>query len=142
MFVVWKRPDGYHDATPEDFKVVTLENRARIWLHKTDRSWYPFRIAGGWQESEATQRLNGLINLLGDDESERLENLRHTFHNSMSDDSGVFVTEQVKWLTELENHLKGDTWEIDIMGQVLQEVSSCIEAALPKLGSLEPATRK
>jgi elongation factor P hydroxylase len=63
MFVVWKRPDGYHDATPSDFQIVEAGANARIWLHKSDREWYPFRISGGWQESDATRRLNGLVNL-------------------------------------------------------------------------------
>lgn len=135
MFVVWKRPDGYHDATPDDFKVITLANQARLWLHKSDRNWYPFRISGGWQESEATQRLNRLVNLLGDEPSEKIDNLKQDFHNSMSDDSGVFVAEQVEWLTELLGHLKGDTWEVEIMGQVLQEVADCIRETIPLLAS-------
>ncbi|MEY4632146.1 MAG: hypothetical protein RIQ81_2266 [Pseudomonadota bacterium] len=133
MFVVWKRPDGYHDATPGDFRVAEAGTTARIWLHKTDRQWYPFRISGGWQESDATQRLNGLVNLLGEPEKVWTEFLTKAFNNSMTDDPRAFVTEQRAWLEDLKNHLKGDTWEIEIMGQVIGEVSGRLAVAGNKI---------
>ena len=124
MFVVWKRPDGYHDATPGDFRIAEAGANARIWLHKSDREWYPFRISGGWQESDATRRLNGLVNLLGDSAEAWTGFLTNAFHHSMTDDPKTFVTEQVAWLNDLRAHLKGDTWETEIMGQVITEVAS------------------
>ncbi len=40
-----------------------------------------------------------------------------------------FLQEQIKWLHDLKNHLKGDTWEVEIMGQVIAEVSHQVIAA-------------
>jgi hypothetical protein len=122
MFVVWKRPDGYHDATPSDFRIAEVGSRARLWLHKSDHEWYPFRISGGWQESDATKRLNELVNLIGMPAQEWTSFLVNTFHHSMTDDPRAFLADQIKWLTDLRGHLKGDTWEVEIMGQVLEEV--------------------
>ncbi len=122
MFVVWKRPDGYHDATPADFRVAEIGSKARIWLHESDHQSYPFRISGGWQESDATQRLNEMVNLLGKSPNEWLSLLIKSFHHSMTDDPRAFLAEQIKWLGELQNHLKGDTWEVEIMAQVITEV--------------------
>jgi hypothetical protein len=123
MFVVWKRPDGYHDATPSDFQIVEAGANARIWLHKSDREWYPFRISGGWQESDATRRLNGLVNLLGESVDAWTAFLTNAFHHSMTDDPKAFIADQVSWLNDLRAHLKGDTWETEIMGQVISEVA-------------------
>lgn len=130
MFVVWKRPDGYHDATPSDFHIAEVGNRARLWLHKSDHEWYPFRISGGWQESDATRRLNGLVNLIGERDEKWSDFLVNAFHHSMTDDPRAFLADQAKWLGDLKGHLKGDTWEVEIMTQVLEEVSS-------RLGGLE-----
>lgn len=122
MFVVWKRPDGYHDATPADFRVAEVGSNARIWLHKSDHQSYPFRISGGWQESDATQRLNELVNLLGKSQDEWAASLTKSFHHSMTDDPRAFLADQLKWLGDLKSHLKGDTWEVEIMAQVIAEV--------------------
>ncbi len=122
MFVVWKRPDGYHDATPSDFRIAEVGSRARLWLHKSDHEWYPFRISGGWQESDATRRLNELVNLIGKPANDWMTFLTTAFHHSMTDDPRAFLADQVKWLGDLKSHLKGDTWEVEIMEQVLEEV--------------------
>ncbi len=124
MFVVWKRPDGYHDATPADFRVAEVGTRAKIWLHKADHQWYPFRISGGWQESDATLRLNELVNLLGKPQEDWTTFLTNAFHHSMTDDPKTFLLDQIKWLGDLKSHLKGDTWEVEIMDQVLAEVGT------------------
>ena len=50
MHLVWKRPDGYHGATPSDFNEADLGENVRLWLHKSDKDQYPFQIAGGWEE--------------------------------------------------------------------------------------------
>ena len=128
MFVVWKRPDGYHDATPSDFRIAEVGSRARLWLHKTDHEWYPFRISGGWQESDATRRLNELVNLTGRPVHDWMDFLVNAFHHSLTDDPLAFLADQVKWLGDLKGHLKGDTWEVEIMEQVLEEVCGRLRA--------------
>ena len=128
MFVIWKRPDGFHGATPNDFKVVEVEGEARIWLHHADKLNFPFRISGGWQESEATQRLNNLVNLVGAPSEEWVTHLVKIYNNSMSDKPIAFFTEKMKWLNEVKTHLKGDTWEVEIMAKVLAEVMQKVES--------------
>ena len=124
MHVVWKRPDGFHGADPADFIVVNLGNRSKIWLHKRDHAWFPFRVAGGWQESEATQRLNNLVNLLAQDDQAWVTSLLKLYNDSMGDDPTRFLDDIGRWLLDLRNHLKGDTWELDIMNQALAEVEA------------------
>jgi hypothetical protein len=128
MHVIWKRPDGFHDADPSDYTVVNLGNRSKIWLHKKDHSWFPFRIAGGWQESEATQRLNNLINLLPKDDKAWTDALGRVYDDTMGDDPNRFFDDLHRWVVDLRNHLKGDTWELDIMNHVLSEVAARLEA--------------
>lgn len=122
MFVVWKRPDGFLGAEPTDYKVVEIGGQARIWLHKKDVDWFPFRISGGWQEQEATQRLNRLVNLIGKPSASWVKHLVHEFHHSMSDDGNKFFSETVTWLESLLSNLKGDTWEVEIMSHAINEV--------------------
>lgn len=129
MHVIWKRPDGFHDADPADFMVVNLGNRSKIWLHKRDHQWFPFRVAGGWQESEATQRLNKLVNLLPQDDAAWTTALLKLYNDSMGDDPARFIDDTSRWLVDLRNHLKGDTWELDIMSQALIEVETRLATA-------------
>ena len=129
MFVVWKRPDGFHGASPEDFRVLEVGRESRIWLHRTDVTNFPFRIAGGWQESQATQRLNNLVNLLTQPESAWVSWLSQVYDNAPHEDPAAFIKEITGWLEELKGSLKGDTWEIEIMTQVLAEVTRQILAA-------------
>jgi len=129
MFVVWKRPDGFHGASPADFRVVEVGGESRIWLHKTDNQHFPFRIAGGWQEVEGTQRLNNLVNLLNRKSSDWVDWLVHSFDNSMAENPKTFLTAMTTWLHDLRGSLKGDTWEVEIMGQVLNEVERQLETA-------------
>ena len=70
MKVIWKRPDGSRNASPSDYRVITLESGANIWLHKTNTEWYPFRLSGDWAKEEGTNKLNVLINLLGNDDAD------------------------------------------------------------------------
>ena len=122
MHVIWKRPDGFHGAEPEDFRSVEIEGRAKIWLHKSDHSNFPFRISGGWQETEATTRLNHLINLIGSDDKNWVDCLSTIYNDSMKDEPEKFLSETTRWLGDLRGHLKGDTWEVDIMNQVISTV--------------------
>lgn len=129
MHVIWKRPDGFHGADPADFIVVNLGNHSKIWLHRKDDQHFPFRIAGGWQESEASTRLNRLVNLLPKDEKAWVDALLRIFNDSMGDDPARFVDDIARWVTDLRNHLKGDTWELDIMNQALSEVAGKLSSA-------------
>ncbi len=128
MHVIWKRPDGFHGADPADFMVVNLGNRSKIWLHKKDDSNFPFRIAGGWQETEATKRLNNLVNLLDKDDKAWLDASLKIFNDQMGDDGAKFIDDLTRWVTDLRNHLKGDTWELDIMNQTMSEVGERLAA--------------
>ena len=122
MHVIWKRPDGFHGADPSDFMVVELSSSSKLWLHKKDSVWFPFRIAGGWQEQESTQRLNLLVNLLRKPEQDWVDALLKIYDDSMGDDPNKFVDDIQSWLIDLKGHLKGDTWEMEIMAQALADV--------------------
>jgi hypothetical protein len=127
MHVVWKRPDGFHGAAPTDFEIVSLANQTTFWLHKEDHDWYPFRVSGGWQEQESTKRLNTLINLISKPSGIWLECTISIFHNSMIDEPSKFFNDLSSWVKDLRNHLKGDTWEVDIMSQAISEVHDNLE---------------
>ena len=123
MHVIWKRPDGYLSASPQDFRVVEVGNSGRLWLHKTDREWFPFQVSGGWQDSESTQRLNQLVNLFGTDESEGLQSVKKLLDHSRAEDLKSFLEQEMIWVATLESCLKGDTWEIEILANVFLELN-------------------
>ena len=127
MHVIWKRPDGYHGANPSDFVVIELGSEGRLWLHKTDRVWFPFQISGGWQESKATQKLNNLINLLGHETAAWVSAMHEMYDDTMGDDPKRFFSETRKWITDLRAHLKGDTWELDIMNQTINQIEQSLQ---------------
>jgi hypothetical protein len=128
MHVIWKRPDGFHGADPADFQVVDLGGQSRIWLHKRDHAHFPFRISGGWQETEATTRLNMLVNLLAGTDRTWSDTLLKIFNDSMGDDAARFLDDMRRWVGDLRAHLKGDTWELDIMNQALTQVEARLGA--------------
>jgi hypothetical protein len=128
MHVVWKRPDGLYGADPSDFAVVKIGNHSKIWLHKRDHSNFPFRIAGGWQEEEASIRLNNLVNLLDKPDSEWLNSLNKIFNDHMQDDASKFINELGRWVEDLRLHLKGDTWELEIMQETFTELSNKLKS--------------
>ncbi len=119
MNVIWKRPDGFHGASPQDFLVVDVGNQSRLWLHKSDHKNFPFRISGGWKEAEASQQLNNLVNLLPKNSKDWVDHLLVKYNDSMADDAKVFLDDLKNWTSGLKNHLKGDTWEVDIMRNAL-----------------------
>ena len=69
MHIIWKRPDGFLEALPEDFRRVTLSSGARLWLHQSDVEWYPFQVSGDWAGQEQTTKLNALVNLIDANEA-------------------------------------------------------------------------
>ena len=119
MHVIWKRPDGFHGATPADFFVTELDGHSRIWLHKTDRDQYPFRISGGWEERGTTKRLNGLVNLLPEPKEKWVAHLIADFGHSPMDSALEYIDCIHGWLVDLKQHLKGDTWEVEIMSRAI-----------------------
>ncbi|MBC7661505.1 MAG: hypothetical protein H7249_17550 [Chitinophagaceae bacterium] len=123
MHLIWKRPDGFHGASPTDFRVVDLGGRSRLWLHKVDRDQYPFRIAGGWEEKDSSVLLNNLVNLLESDDKAWLEYLDRAMDHSLKEDRKVFIDDLLSWLTELQLHVKGDTWETEILREALTVLS-------------------
>lgn len=119
MHVIWRRPDGFHNASPLDYDVVELDGHARLWLHKTDKDEYPFRISGGWEAKEQTKRLNNFANLLPHGKEKWVAYLRDLYNHSMSEKAPEFYQEIVTWLDTLPDHLKGDTWEVEILNQAI-----------------------
>ena len=129
MHLIWKRPDGFHGASPSDFSVFELDGHSRLWLHKTDKDQYPFRISGGWEDREATVRLNNLINLLPAPQGEWVSYLKGSYNHSMKDGADEFYDDIRKWLGELSGNLKGDTWEVEILSQALNSTMRRLEEA-------------
>lgn len=127
MHLTWKRPDGFHGAQPADYYTVDLGGRARLWLHKTDKDQYPFRLSGGWEEKDHSVRLNNLINLLPEGNDAWLDHLRGAFNHSMHSEPAEYYKETHTWLFELKNFLKGDTWETDILSQALDTTLTRLE---------------
>lgn len=116
--VIWKRPDGFHGAEPSDYYSVEL-GHSKIWLHKQDRDEFPFRISGGWEEQEASKKLNNLINLMGDHQEKLVAFLIESYSHSTQDDPSKFIEDLQRWVLQLHDALKGDTWEVDVMAAAL-----------------------
>jgi hypothetical protein len=101
---------------------VQVANNVNIWLHRSDCDNFPFRISGGWQDEEATCKLNRLVNLLGKDESDWLDYLVKDFHHSRAESAETYLFSLNSWLSTLQENLKGDNWEMIIMEEVLQDL--------------------
>ncbi len=132
MHVIWKRPDGFHGAGPEDFYVLNLGGHSRLWLHRGEQEWFPFKISGDWGDDESTKKLNGLINRLNKSPQEWCDYLNQLFSKTMKDDAKTFIEDMTKWVASLKDHLKGDKWELDIMVQTLTEVERHLNQAKEK----------
>jgi len=139
MNVVWKRPDGFMDAVPDDYEVVKLGSHSNLWLHKKDKDRFPLRVSGGWEEDSATCKLNNLVNLLNNPNEKWVSHLLQVYDNSMKDDSDVFLTELKNWVDDLKKYLKGDEWEVDIMAQALGMVNHKLDEV--KTPFLQKATK-
>lgn len=119
MRVIWKRPDGFLGASPEDFSVIELEGHSRLWVHRRNKDQYPFQVSGGWEEQNDTVRLNNLVNLLLEADERWLNYLNTAFNNSPKDDRREYYSYLETWLGELGKNLKGDTWETEIVSHAL-----------------------
>ena len=91
MKVIWKRPDGFHDASPSDYLTIEIASKAKLWLHKKDEENFPFRISGGWQDEETTKKLNRLVNLLNKSSEKWDEWLRLDFSHSKLDSYHLYL---------------------------------------------------
>lgn len=121
MNVVWKRPDGYHGASPADYELVPFEGSAlKIWLHKKDSQNFPFRVSGGWEDEVATHRLNHLVNLFPKDKRAFKADLENLFHHSEFEQFSEYLSHIGDWLSGLKSCLKGDSWEIAIMLETIE----------------------
>ena len=136
MNIVWKRPDGFHGASPEDYEVIQVANNSKIWLHKKDDENFPFRISGGWQDEDATKDLNQLVNLLNKDKNQWLEHFKGKFFDSKIENSHKYLVEVENWIESLRKNLKGDQWETTIMNEVLMEVKLKINSLTHELSEL------
>lgn len=139
MKVIWKRPDGFLNAQPSDFKVVDLDGHFTIWLHKEDHTWFPFRVSGDWKEEESTKSLNGWVNLLDRTESDWLASVQNSYGHSKAESPAQYITDTCNWISSLKAHLKGDSWELEIMSKALDCVSDRIKNIQP--GKLKPTTK-
>lgn len=122
MKVVWKRPDGFLESVPNDFTVLEMPSKSKLWLHKRDHKNFPFRISGGWQDEESTRKLNTLVNLLAKPMESWQEWLEQDFFNSKLEKSDLHKDSLKGWLKTVKENLKGDTWELEIMGEALEEI--------------------
>ena len=120
--LIWKRPDGFLGASPEDFTVIEVAGNSRIWLHRRDSKNFPFRVSGGWQDEDATRRLNQLVNKLNKSPSDLAKHLLTDYYESSAQDGKKYLKGLSAWFHELSDHLKGDHWETTIMREVLEEL--------------------
>lgn len=131
MHLIWKRPDGFHNSLPEDFRRVTLSNGASLWLHRSECDWYPFQVNGDWASQEQTVRINRIVNLL-----DAKDDQWKTFvDQDCGDDLSPNATPEkhanglVEWLESLKACLKGTTWEVDIMTCALSDAQKRLKDA-------------
>jgi hypothetical protein len=124
MHIIWKRPDGFQNAQPEDFRRIQLSNGAHLWVHRTEMDWYPFQVSGDWKGQHLTNRLNRLVNLL-DSSAPEWDNFLEHYQDDDVKESSLSATagHLLHWITELEGAIKGETWEADIMCCALRDIA-------------------
>jgi hypothetical protein len=130
MHIIWKRPDGFQNAQPEDFRRVPLSNGAQLWLHRHELDWYPFQVSGDWAGQDQTVRLNRLVNLVDATDSAWIHFLEHYSDDELAPTehsvSGSYDL-IVRWIEELKDALKGNTWEVEIMGCALADIQERVK---------------
>ena len=141
MQVIWKRPDGHHNSSPLDYKVVSIGEKYNLWLHKSEHKWFPFRVSGGWQDEDATQKLNSLVNLIDTDKQNFIDFVIKDFNHSSSEDIASHLESLNNWLTELHQNPKGDTWEMDIIQFSIKEVEKILQNNQDSIKSLANAPK-
>ena len=127
MHIIWKRPDGFQNAQPEDFRRVPLSNGAQLWLHRPELDWYPFQVSGDWAGQDQTVRLNRLVNLVDATDAAWMSFLDHYHDDELAPQEHSLVSacdSIVQWLEELKDAVKGNTWEIEIMACAFGDVQA------------------
>ncbi len=131
MHVIWKRPDGFQNALPEDFRRVPLSNGAHLWLHRHEQEWYPFQVSGDWSGQPDTKRLNQLVNMMDASQASWKSFLEHFLDNEISlpekASIEVVAKEHLDWLMAFDQSIKGNTWEIEIVRCALHDVMEKIK---------------
>jgi hypothetical protein len=137
MHVIWKRPDGFHNALPEDFRRVSLSNGAQLWLHRFELQWYPFQISGDWSGQDDTKRLNRLVNMLDAGREDWTTFLQQAADNDISskkegpDAVPVAAKNALQWLEKIDKSVKGDTWEAEIIHCALRDLMNIMRSFFP-----------
>ena len=129
--VIWKRPDGFHGAEPDDFYSIEL-GHSKLWLHKHDTDEFPFRVSGDWEEQEASKKLNNLINNMSGQQSDMIDYLTNEYAHSNLGEPSKFLEDTKAWVHTLRSSLKGDTWELDIMSSAFDALSERLESITAK----------
>jgi NDP-sugar pyrophosphorylase family protein len=129
MHLIWKRPDGFVNSQPSDFKTINLGGKYNFWLHKTEQDYYPFQISGDWQEADLTKKLNRLTNLLNSSAEKYATFLSRWYQDTLPEDASSFVDKIQEWIIELRKNIKGENWEKEIVDQTLIELSVQINSS-------------
>ena len=132
--VIWKRPDGFQNACPEDFRRIGLSNGAQLWLHRHEVDWYPFQVSGDWSGEQDTKKLNRLINMLDATKTAWKSVIEHMCDDELDEASGRSLSEVAKtnvlWLQNMQNMVRGDSWEIEIircaLGDIIQKLNQFV----------------
>lgn len=131
MSVIWKRPDGTQNADPENFRAVILSSGDKIWVHKDDvhseeHNWYPLQLGGDWSREEETKILNTFVNTLDASDESWKSLLMHLHDDDMDPQGRLEISEIAKnkyyWIESLENEVKGDIWEVNIIKCTLNDI--------------------
>ncbi len=126
MHIIWKRPDGFQNALPQDFRRVSLSNGAHLWLHRHELEWYPFQVSGDWSGQLDTKRLNRLVNMIDASRAAWQSYLEHSFDDELGNRANSSLPsiafENLEWLKIFERAIKGNTWEIEIVRCALNDV--------------------
>jgi len=130
MHLIWKRPDGLYNSRPEDFRTITLSNGGHLWLNKQEIEWYPFQISGDWKGQDQTKKLNRLVNLLDAPNSAWEHFINHFFDDELKSPEAEVAPKEyfTTWLNDLENKASGNTWEVEIIKQAIEDVKTKIQS--------------
>lgn len=125
MHIIWKRPDGFQNAVPEDFRRISLSNGAHLWVHRHEQDWYPFQVSGDWGGQTLTTRLNRLVNLLESRDEDWTQFLDHCNDDDMQE-GGFKATaaKLVEWIASVREAAKGETWEVHIIQCALDDIQN------------------
>lgn len=129
MHVIWKRPDGYLKAEPDDYQSVQIGDDVKIWLHQQDYENFPFRVSGDWQDENLTRRLNFFVNAFKEPDQNWLEMMVDDFEKSKFSNPQEYADDLDEWIHQLAALAKGDQWELYVIGKVLDELKNGLGTA-------------